>query len=230
MTDQAKNAATALRVWDLPTRVFHWLLATAVICALISAWIGGNAMVWHMRFGLSVLALLLFRLVWGFVGGRWSRFASFIYAPVTVLRYLRGEVRAGDHFEVGHNPVGSFSVFAMLALLGLQVATGVVADDEIATQGPLNRFVAKSLATLATGWHADIGSWVLVALSALHVAAILYYLLSKKTNLLRPMVSGDKLLTPATPASKDSMATRGLALVLGAACAAFAIWISRLGD
>ena len=82
-------ALAAVRVWDLPTRVFHWLLAAAVLGSVVSAKVGGGAMVWHFRFGYLVLTLVCFRVLWGVVGGRWSRFVSFIYAPGTVLRFLR---------------------------------------------------------------------------------------------------------------------------------------------
>ena len=91
----------SVRVWDLPTRVFHWLLATTVIASVTSAKIGGNAMVWHFRLGYLALGLLAFRLVWGLVGGRWSRFSSFLYSPAALLRYLRGQPRPDDRFEVG---------------------------------------------------------------------------------------------------------------------------------
>ena len=220
---------SAVRVWDLPTRVFHWLLAAAVIGALATAWIGGGALVWHMRCGLTVLALIVFRVVWGLVGGRWSRFASFLYTPATVLRYLRGEHRAGEHFEVGHNPLGSFSVFGLLGLLALQVATGLVADDEIATTGPLNRFVSNATGLQATGWHHAAGQWIVLTLLVLHIAAIVYYRLRKRVDLLTPMLSGDKALPAATPASIDSPATRLAALLLAAACTALAVWVARLG-
>jgi cytochrome b len=223
------DSEVSTRVWDLPTRLFHWLLAATIAGSVVSAKIGGNAMVWHMRLGCLVLALIAFRLLWGFVGGRWSRFASFIYAPGTVLRYLRGQQRPDEHLDVGHNPLGSFSVFALLALLALQVATGLVADDEIATTGPLNRFVSGALAGSATGWHKAWGQWVLLALVALHIAAILYYRFARQKNLVTPMIGGDKPLPAGTPASKDSLATRGLALLLAAGCAALAIWVYRLG-
>ena len=222
---------TAVRIWDLPTRLFHWLLAAAVFGALGTAWVGGNAMVWHLRCGLAVLALVVFRLVWGLVGGRWSRFASFLYAPGSVLRFLRGEERPGDRFEAGHNPLGSFSVFAVLAVLALQVATGLFSDDEIAFQGPLNHFVSTDRGLLATHWHADFGAWVVVGLIVVHIAAIAFYLLRKKTNLIRPMVTGDKPVPPLpldTPASTDSTGTRLLALVLALACAGLAVWVAKL--
>jgi cytochrome b len=146
-----------VRVWDLPTRAFHWLLAAAVVGLVVTGKIGGNAVPWHFRCGYLVMGLLAFRLVWGFVGGHWSRFANFIYAPTTVLRYLRGQSRPGEHLDVGHNPLGAGSVFALLALLVVQVGTGLVADDEIANQGPLNRFVSSDTASSATHWHKDYG-------------------------------------------------------------------------
>lgn len=217
-----------VRVWDLPTRCFHWLLAAAVIGLVITGKVGGGAIVWHTRLGLLVGALLVFRLVWGLVGGHWSRFASFVRLPGTVLRYLRGDHREGDHFEVGHNPMGAFSVLAMIGILAIQVATGLVADDEIATTGPLNRFVDTATGLAATSWHRSWGQWLIVGLVLLHVAAIVTYRL-RGTNLVAPMWSGDKLLPATVPASQDTLRTRVLALVLIAACAALAVWIAKLG-
>jgi len=228
MNDAKRNPST-VRVWDLPTRLFHWVLALTIVGSVVSAKIGGNAMVWHFRFGYLVFALIAFRVLWGLVGGRWSRFSSFIYGPGTVLRYLRGQSRAGEHHDVGHNPLGSFSVFALLAFLALQVATGLVADDEIANIGPLNRFVSGALAGQATHWHKDYGQWILLALVALHIAAILYYLLGKKQNLVRPMIVGDKTLPAGTPAALDNAMTRLLALVLAALCAGGVAWVASLG-
>ena len=220
--------AKQVRVWDLPTRVFHWLLASAVLGAVVSAEIGGNAMQWHQRFGLLVMALVLFRGLWGLVGGRWSRFSSFIYAPTTVLRYAKGQVRADEQLDVGHNPLGSLSVFALLGMLAVQVATGLVADDEIASTGPLNRFVTTASGLLATSWHKEVGKFIVLALVALHVGAIAFYYFRKKINLVQPMWSGDKTLPAATPASADAAPQRLLALLLGALCAGVAIAVARL--
>ena len=218
-----------VRVWDLPTRIFHWALALTVVGSVVSAKIGGNAMVWHFRFGALVLALVAFRILWGLVGGRWSRFASFIYAPATVLRYLRGQARSDEHLDVGHNPLGSFSVFALLGFLGLQVATGLVSDDEIANVGPLNRFASSQLVSQASSWHKDFGQWVLVALVVLHIAAIAFYLVSKRVNLVRPMVVGDKVVPAGTPASADGLPQRLLALALALVCGVGAAWVLSLG-
>ena len=223
------EALQAVRVWDLPTRLFHWLLAAAVVGLFITGQVGGNALVWHFRLGYVVLGLLVFRVLWGLVGGRWSRFASFIYAPGTVLRYLKGQPRAGEHLDVGHNPLGAFSVFGLLAVLAVQVGTGLIADDEIASTGPLNRFVATETGLSATHWHRDFGQWLLLALVVLHVAAIVFYLLKHGQNLVRPMLTGNKALPADTPASNDSLATRGLALVLAVAITAGVRWLVMLG-
>jgi cytochrome b len=216
------------RVWDLPTRLFHWLLAAAVIGCVVTAKVGGGAMVWHTRLGLCVLALLVFRLAWGFVGGHWSRFARFVYAPGTLLRYLRGEVQPGERLDVGHSPTGALSVFAILAVLMAQVGLGLISDDEIAFVGPLNRYVSTETGLLATSLHKTWGQWLIIGLAVLHVLAIAVYLV-KRRNLVKPMIDGDKALPAGTPASADGLAQRTLALVLAAAAGGLAWWLARLG-
>ncbi len=219
----------AVRVWDLPTRTFHWLLALCVLGSVISAKVGGNAMEWHFRFGYGVFTLIAFRVLWGLVGGRWSRFSSFIYAPATVLRYLRGRALAHEHLEVGHNPLGAFSVFGLLVLLAAQVGTGLFADDDISNTGPLIKFVSGATSSLLTKWHKNVGQWLIIALVLLHIAAVLFYLVKKKQNLVRPMLSGDKMLSARVPASVDRLQTRGLALAIGIGCAALVAWLVSLG-
>lgn len=230
MTDSsvaASGASARTRVWDLPTRLFHWALAFAVT-GMIGTGLGG-VMEWHFRIGYLVLSLLLFRLLWGFAGGRWSRFAAFVYSPRAVVTYLRGRAHP-DHL-IGHTPLGALSVFAVLALLALQVATGLMADDEISASGPLTRFVSGEVVSLATRWHSAPGKWTVIALVSLHVLAVLFYVLVKRHRLVRPMVTGDKLLGAAggqVAASRDDAASRLLALVLFALCAGLAYWVSSL--
>jgi cytochrome b len=227
----APNAGdAAVRVWDLPTRLFHWLLAACLLCSITSAQIGGNAMVWHFRFGYVVLTLLAFRLLWGFVGGRWSRFSSFLYAPTTTLRYLRGESREDEHHHVGHNPLGAFSVFGFLALLLLQVSTGLVADDEISNSGPLVKFVSGATSSLATSWHKNFGQWLIITMIVLHIGAITYYWLRQRRNLVAPMLHGDKPLAAHVPASDDGIGSRTVALILLVICAAAVRWLVGLGN
>lgn len=215
-----------IRVWDLPTRLFHWALVAAVVGLAITGTIGGNAMVWHFRFGYSVLTLLLFRIVWGLVGGRWSRFGAFIYSPASVINYLKGKGKP-EH-GIGHSPIGAGSVFAMLGVLLAQVGTGLLSDDEIAFAGPLTRFVSNATVGLATDYHKNIGRWILLALVVLHIVAIVFYLW-RKHNLVGAMLHGDKELVTAVPASRDDTASRLLALGVLLVCAAGVYWISSLG-
>jgi cytochrome b len=215
--------SVSVRVWDLPTRLFHWTLVACVLGLLATAYAPGTWVEWHARLGYTVLALLLFRIIWGFVGGRWSRFAAFIYSPGSVLDYLRGKPHP-DHL-IGHNPLGAGSVFAMLVFLLAQVATGLVSDDEIAFTGPLNRFVSSARGLAATWYHKQIGQWVIIGLVALHVLAVLYYLRKKKDNLIKPMISGDKVVAHAALSARDDTASRLAALGVLACCAVFVYWI-----
>jgi cytochrome b len=217
--------ATTVRVWDLPTRIFHWALAACVLGSLGTAWAPGDLLEVHAKLGYAALALLVFRLVWGVVGGRWSRFASFLYSPASTVAYLRGR-RHPDHL-VGHNPLGALSVFGMLVVLLAQVGTGLVSDNEETFTGPLNRFASNATGLAATWYHKAIGQWLLVALVVLHVAAILFYLLRKRENLVRAMVRGDKEAAPGTASSADGAGQRLLALVLFAACAVAVWWVVR---
>ncbi len=218
-----------IRVWDLPTRIFHWLLAAAVVGLVITANVGGNWMNWHLRLGYAVLTLLLFRLVWGFVGGHWSRFANFLYAPSSVLAYLRG--RATPEHRVGHTPLGALSVFALLLILLAQVTTGLMSDDEISFFGPLVRFVSGDTVALATNYHKNVGKFIVIALVALHVGAIVFYKWVKKDSLVRPMVLGDKQMASGLklPQARDSLASRALALMVLAVCGGAVAWLVRLG-
>lgn len=221
------NPETAVRVWDLPTRLFHWTLALTLVGSVVSAKIGGEAMVWHFRFGFTVFTLIAFRLLWGVVGGRWSRFVSFVPTPAKILRYLRGAPRAGERLDVGHNPLGALSALAMLAWLAVQVGTGLVADDEISNTGPLYRFVSGATSLAATAWHKGWGQWGLLALVGLHLAAIALYRWRGQA-LVGAMLSGDKQLAPGTPASADHWRARVLALLLLALCAALVRWVVGL--
>jgi cytochrome b len=212
-------------IWDLPTRVFHWVLAAAVLGLLATGF--GGVMEWHFRFGYVVLSLLLFRLVWGFVGGRWSRFSAFIYAPRLLVAQLRGQGHPDQ--LIGHSPLGALSVFALLGFLLLQVSTGLVADDEVSASGPLTRFVPGAVVSAASSWHTTAGKWILVALVTLHVLAVLFYVLVQRRRLVRPMITGDKLVANGgVPGSRDDIASRLLAFAVFAACAGFATWIASL--
>jgi cytochrome b len=214
-----------VRVWDLPTRVFHWSLVLCFTGLLVTGEVGGEAMVWHFRLGYSVLSLLLFRLVWGFVGGYWSRFRAFVVSPGATLRYLQGHGVARQF--VGHNPLGSWSVLALLAFTLLQVAAGLCSDDEIATAGPLAKWVSSSWVGYATYYHTKIGKLILIVLVQLHIAAIVFYRVRRQENLLLPMLKGDKVLAEPFENARDDARVRWLAVAILAACAALATGLVR---
>lgn len=218
---------TPVRIWDLPTRVFHWSLTVCVVGLIVTANLGGGWMNWHLRLGYAVLTLLLFRLIWGFVGGRWSRFMNFLYTPSQLMAYLRGQ--APPEHRAGHTPLGALSVFALLAALLAQVGSGLFSDDEIAFFGPLVRFVSNDTVQLATTYHKDIGKVVILALVATHLLALLFYRVVRGQRLVGPMVHGDKMLDTPLPSAHDRVGTRLLALALLAVCAAFVGWLVSLG-
>ena len=218
-----------VRIWDLPTRLFHWILVVAVVGMVVTGNIGGDAMNVHLRLGYLIATLLLFRLLWGVIGGHWSRFASFFPTPARLARYLRGQPSADD--LAGHNPLGALSVLALLLVLGLQVASGLFADDEIATSGPLTARASSAAVKLASRYHTTLGKLLIIALVVLHIAAIVWHQ-RRGRNLVRPMVSGDKPKSQAgdVTASRDDAGTRVLALVLLAVCAAVVYALVRWGE
>lgn len=217
-----------VRVWDLPTRLFHWTLALCVVGLVVTGNLGGNWMNWHQWLGYAVFTLLLFRLVWGFVGGRWSRFGSFLFGPASLMAYLRGQQRP-EH-QVGHNPLGALAVFALLGVLLAQVGSGLFADDEIAFAGPLVALVSGEWVGRATSYHKELGKLILLGLVALHLLAIAYYRVVRKARLVGPMISGDKAVDAPAIGSADSAANRLLALGVLVLCAGVVYAVVRLGS
>jgi cytochrome b len=202
-------------VWDLPLRLFHWSLVLLVAVSVVSAEIGGNAMQVHMLSGYSILALLLFRVLWGFLGGTHARFASFVRGPLAVIAYLRALQRNNAEHHLGHNPAGAWSVILMLLALLAQAATGLFANDDIATEGPLAKLVSKALSDRITGVH-HLNLWLLYALIGLHLSAIAFYFFHKRENLVKPMLTGFK-----QAAAGEAAQTQGknlLAAILLAVC------------
>lgn len=216
-----------VRIWDLPTRLFHWTLAVCVFSLVITGNIGGNAMVWHFRFGYLVLTLLLFRLIWGFIGGYWSRWSTFPIGPLSVLAYLRG--RLNTRFSAGHNPLGSISIVVMLLILLLQVATGLVSDDEVSNTGPLSSLVSSHIVGMATSWHKNWGKLLLISLVTLHMLALLWYRFKKQQSLTPAMWHGDKALSEIVRSSTDHWKSRVLALLVFCITALIVFTIIELG-
>lgn len=175
---------SGVRIWDLPVRLFHWSLVLLVPALWWTA--ETERMDLHILLGEIMLGLLLFRLLWGLLGSSTARFASFLKGPGAVLRYLRGRGRA-----FGHNPVGGWSVVLMLLALAVQIGLGLFASDEDGIYaGPLSWHMPDMESAHVLAERHETFFWVIVALIALHVLAILYYLLVRRDNLVTPMVTG----------------------------------------
>lgn len=181
----------SIRVWDWPVRLTHWSFAL-LIPAL---WWSAENSQWalHKRFGLALLGLLVFRVLWGFVGTRTARFASFVKGPGAVLAYLRGQAGAAAE-TIGHNPLGALSVLGLLGVMAVQVSTGLFAGDPYdGATGPLNPLVGVMTADAITEWH-EWFYWVVLGMVALHLTAITFYAVAKQNDLISPMVSGRKIV------------------------------------
>jgi len=208
-----------IRVWDLPIRLFHWFLVLCITGSFITINLGDEFIQWHAYFGYSILTLLIFRIVWGFVGSTHARFVSFFPSKKAIFDYLSGS----SPRVLGHNPIGAISVFALLFALSVQVITGLFIDDEVSFQGPLTKYVSNSMSSLLSQIH-EGNQVVIYTLITIHIAAIWAYKKFKSENLIKPMISGDKEVDPSEEAkylpadlgrpSKDGVLQRGFALLL----------------
>lgn len=229
MSDEEK----CVRVWDPPTRLFHWALVALIVLQFATAEFGFLSMQWHYRFGWATLALIVFRVLWGFVGSQTSRFSDFLRGPAAVMRYLRTQwPGAADtanstngKIHVGHNPLGGWSVVAMLLCVLVQAISGLFTSDGIDEDGPFVDLVSSATVKLATKLH-HLGETALIALIALHVAAVLLHWVLKHDNLIVPMITGRKRSDVPAPLR---FVSGWLALVLFA-IVLVAVWLlSRLG-
>ena len=217
-----------VRVWDLPTRLFHWLLALCVATSLLTGFFdsvfGSSTFSWHQRSGYCAVGLVVFRVVWGFVGGTYARFGTFLKGPMTIARYLaaQGTVRHTEP-SLGHNPLGGWSVVAMLVAIGTQAVTGLFLSlEDYGFQAPLAKYVSAATSDRLNALH-GWAAWVVVALVALHLAAIVFYAVFHKTNLVPAMVTGFRRVASARP----EQPSRGGNVALGLAVAAavgLAVW------
>src|SRR5450631_1788066 len=225
MTTDTMDSAdpVAIRVWDWPVRLVHWAMVLLLIALLITANIGGNAMAWHMRAGEAMLALVLFRVVWGFVGSRYARFSSFVRGPRAVIAYARSVFTPLHEVHVGHNPLGGWMVIALLLALLFQTGTGLFTNDDVLTEGPLVRLITKDLSDTITGLH-HRNAWIVIALATAHIGAVLFYLIALKENLIKPMVHGTKTLPVAHAVVAVDTANNIKATGLFVACAT-AVWL-----
>ena len=214
----AADAALAIKVWDLPVRLVHWSL---VLLIAFSWWSAENEEIeWHIRSGMAMLFLLLFRIAWGFFGSSTARFTSFVAGPGKVMSYLR---EPSGWRGIGHSPLGALSVVALLGLIALQIAFGLpLSDEDGIVSGPLNSRVSFDTAEWAHDVHELLFN-VLLALIALHVAAIVFYRWRGK-RLVSAMVTGK---SDAYAAGTQPMVEAGPVRLLLCLAIAFALtsWI-----
>jgi len=208
-----------LRIWDLPTRVFHFLLILALFGSFATIYLSDDLVLWHARIGLFFLSLLIFRLLWGFCGGHWSRFQSFVTSPSVALEALKETLRGRTTFTTGHNPIGGWSVLLMMGLLLLQVLAGLCSDDEVAFSGPLTQYLSEAWVERATWYHTEVGVWLIVAVVSVHVLMIFWYRKRYGHDLVTPMITGDKDWETSDQnkelvESKDTLGLRIAALIL----------------
>jgi len=219
---EAREAA--VKVWDVPVRLFHWLLVLLFAFMFFSGKSGSEWLEWHVRSGYAILALLLFRIFWGFFGSTHARFSSFLAGPKACIECLRHLMQRSPSPYAGHNPLGGWMVFVLLLALLFQVGTGLFSNDDVLFEGPLASLVSKSLSDQLTGWH----SWnfnLLLLLAGAHVIAVLYHAGFMKENLIGAMFTGVKRLPAAAAVSVVArFASPWLALVL-LAVAAFAVYL-----
>jgi cytochrome b len=207
-----------VRVWDLPTRVFHWLLAALVVFSwLTGQWGGSDWREWHYRSGYVLLALLLFRIAWGFIGPRYARFASFPPNPLAAWRGL-----AHRTIAPGHAAPGALSVYAMLVVTAAQVVTGLFATDGSYSEGPWARLVSHRTVDLMTGVHV-LNRWLLLGLVLLHVGAVVYHAAVRRERLVGAMLHGNRVDCTG-PDAEDDTRIRLRAMVVAAIAAAVTFW------
>ncbi len=209
-----------VRVWDLPTRLFHWALVLLVGFSWLSAqcnWMGR-----HLLSGYAILALLLFRLAWGVVGSETARFGQFLASPLAALRHLAHLPRREPDHQVGHNAAGGWMVLLMLMLLAVQVGTGLFSNDDSLTEGPLAETVDKSTSDWLSHIHRVNFTLIEIAVAG-HILAVLTYAVLKRHDLVRPMLTGHKRL-PAD-LTRPRMASVWLALLLIVVAAGAVTWL-----
>lgn len=221
MPDKPETLKT-VTVWDLPTRLFHWTLVILMIAQWLTAE-NSETMDYHVWGGYAVLALVLFRLIWGFVGSDTARFRDFLRGPGAALEYAKALRRGETPHYLGHNPMGGWSIVAMLGLLLVQAGTGLFANDDILIEGPLYAWVSKGTSDWLTSIH-KLSFNLLLLVIAVHISAVLFYLLVKRENLIHPMLSGRKRLPPTLVSSAPRIVSPWLGLTVFAVAVA-AVWL-----
>jgi len=222
--ESSTDGRRRILVWDLPVRLFHWSLVGLMLGLFITAEVLDDGIELHAKLGMAVIALVLFRLIWGVVGSSYARFTQFMRGPGTAMSYARSLFVRGHDAVVGHNPLGGWMVVVLLLLLLLQAGMGLFTNDDILFEGPLANFVSKETSDLLTGLHEDVFH-ILLVLVGLHIAAIIWHRVFKGDNLVAAMITGYKQLPQGIDASGATGGGIVKALIILAVCAAAVWWV-----
>jgi cytochrome b len=206
-------------VWDLPLRIFHWVLVLSLLASYLTAKGGFEYRQYHFWLGYWMIGLILFRILWGFFGPRHARFVNFLPGPGRLARYLRTFHRRDSARSVGHNPAGGLMVLVMLLMVAAQAISGLFVTDDIAWAGPYNPAVSGALAGKLTWFH-HLNFDVLIWVMALHIVAIAFYAVGKRHNLVSPMFHGHKPAHHVPEHEAISSSELLKALIVAALCAA----------
>ncbi|WP_421994742.1 cytochrome b/b6 domain-containing protein [Reyranella sp.] len=230
----AERTVDKVRIWDLPVRLFHWALVILLATSYFSGQAGGDWMNLHFWSGYAILTLLIFRIAWGFIGSTTARFSGFVRGPVAAIAYLRALARGERTYDIGHNPAGGLMVVVMIVAVLMQVVAGLFAADTDTgmVNGPLANLIADKWVDRLTEFH-EFWVNILLLLIAVHVLAAIVYLVWKRHNLIRAMVTGAKpvelVAPPGAPAPVLAFASGWLALAVLVVSAAIVYLVVRLG-
>ncbi|RYY02536.1 MAG: cytochrome B [Gammaproteobacteria bacterium] len=230
-TDKQDNLNTensiepkTVKIWDVPVRIFHWSLVTLFIAAYVTNLLGPNYFNYHLWAGYGIIVLVVFRILWGFVGTYHARFFNFVRTPVATTKYALSVLRKKDVHYLGHNPLGAVMVIALLLAILVQAVTGLFSNDEIINLGPLYGYINDDLSLKLTSIHRQLFYWIAGAIF-LHIAAVLFHVWFKRDNIVKAMFTGKKNTDELAEEKSISSSRIWLAIIIVAIVIAALVWI-----
>ncbi|RZK02031.1 MAG: cytochrome B [Flavobacterium sp.] len=216
--------SSTIKVWDLPVRIFHWLLVILFVAAYVTNSLGTNYFTYHLWCGYAVIVLVSFRIIWGLVGTYHARFSNFIRNPLTTIKYALNTLKNTEKHYVGHNPLGAIMVIVLLLTILAQAITGLFTNDEILNLGPLYGYITDELSLKLTSLHRQLFYWILGAV-ALHIIAVLVHVFFKRDNIIKAMFTGKKLTKDVVDDKSISSSKILLAVIIVIMLALILTWI-----
>ncbi len=212
-----------VKVWDLPLRVFHWLLAILVTVMFVSAEVENFDI--HILAGKGIAILLAARILWGFAGSSNARFSSWLFLPRHYIEYVRNLPRRQPGYGMSHSPIGSIAVILILVAVIVQVSTGLISSDiDGLVEGPFAYYVSYDVSRWASEFHEDHEQWLFVLIMA-HLAANAFYYLYKKDNLIRPMIVGTRSVPEHIAKNAPRIVSSIRGVIVGLICAGVLLWV-----